>query len=159
MTRRLLFSCLLLAAFALACDDHDDGPPTLSASIDPSTVEQGSVTTLSVTVTNFILAGHGAAADDHHDDDAAPDEGHYHVYLDTTEDNPILMGETPTSDLTIDAAPGDHELIVRLHDLQHVIIQPEVKVVLPLTVLAGAGGAGGAGGSGGAGGAGGAGGN
>jgi hypothetical protein len=149
-TTSLLATCLL--ALGAGCHSEDGPPPTLSISLDPTTITEGGTTTLTVSVTNFELvdpgAGHAHDGDDHHDEGGVAQQGHYHVYLDTTDENPLIMASTPSLVLAIDAAPGDHSIIVRLNDNEHKIIQPEVRASAELVVEAGGmGGGGGAGGS------------
>lgn len=61
---------------------------------------------------------------------------HLHAYLDTTDVNPLAMVTRTTFPITIPAgtAAGAHTIIVRLHDEDHLIIQPEVKASAALTV-------------------------
>lgn len=81
-------------------------------------------------------AGHG---DHDHDADAVyegPREGHVHVYLDDTMVNPLAMLTTSTGEVVIDAEPGPHTLINRLHGADHKIIEPQIIEEIEITVLA-----------------------
>jgi hypothetical protein len=147
---------MVLALGATACDDHaeETPPPNIDISISPATIEQGGTLTLTVETTNFELVD---VSGEHHDalksspqseghgDGGAVPRGHYHVYVDSTDETPILMSGAHTVDLVIDATVGSHELIVRLQDLSHRIIEPEVLDSAPFSVTAGNQGGGGMG--------------
>ena len=68
------------------------------------------------------------------DEDATPSEGHYHVYLDTTQENPILQEYRPMVSMTVTASAGAHRLIVRLNDNLHRFLNPEVKSEIDITL-------------------------
>ncbi|MEX1362435.1 MAG: hypothetical protein AB1Z98_04870 [Nannocystaceae bacterium] len=77
--------------------------------------------------------------DHDHGDDAAydgPREGHVHVYLDDTMVDPLAMLTTATGEVVIDAEPGTHTLINRLHGADHKIIEPQIIEEIEITVLA-----------------------
>jgi uncharacterized membrane protein YgcG len=164
LNHRSLFTAAIIGAASLlvGCSDDHHGPPTMSISVAPTDVLAGDSVKLSVTVTNFELVAVGgmhhdmAGGDDHgddHDDDEVQ-QGHYHVYLDSTDGTePILMAGMPEVDVAIDATPGSHTLIVRLQDLTHRTIEPEVTDEATINVMApaGTGGGGGAGTGGGSG--------
>jgi hypothetical protein len=155
--------CFALAAL-VACHE-DEPPPTVALSIDPTTIMSGGTTRLRVTVENFELIeeghAHDASTDEHTHEGDVPRQGHYHIYLDTTEENPLLMSAAAEADLMITAAPGEHKLIARLSDLEHRTITPEVRdeATITITDASGSGGGGSGGSAGGSGGSGGSGGN
>ena len=130
-----------------ACHDHPTEPPTLDIRVEPTTVVSGDKVTISVTVTNIRLSdepGSHTHGSGHGDSD--PSLGHVHVYLDTTDENPIAQMTVAETEVTIEADPGEHTLIGRLHGADHAIIKPEIRDNETITVQAGMG-TGGAGGS------------
>lgn len=153
---------LVLAAFALAgCAEADDpqDPPALEISVTPDEIDAGDTVTVTIDVTDFELVEpheHGAAIDDPQFRSHTPGhlpkqdvgseskpmgaaydgprEGMYHVYLDSTESQPLGMGHMETFEATVDADSGEHEIIVRLHGADHKVITPEITDAVPLTV-------------------------
>jgi len=148
MTNRLTIGAVALCAGLLtsACDDHGDEDippvPTIEISIDPTTVVSGETTTLSVTVTDFELRDPASVSSSplstpqHEGEGTAPSAtaGHYHVYIDTLDENPLLMAWDAEVELTIDATEGEHEIFVRLNDDSHRILEPEVLDSTMITV-------------------------
>ena len=156
---------MLAGALALVtgCHDHSEEvlPPTLEISVDPTTVQRGGQVTLTVTVDNFTLRDPDSVestpmASPQHEDTGtttAATSGHYHVYIDSLEENPLRMAWETEIDILLDVDAGEHEVFVRLNDDTHRIVEPQVVDSVMVTVTDdGSGGAGGAGGSGGAGG-------
>lgn len=150
MTRTQLFLGLSVAAAAFACGGTTT--PTVKATVSPLTFTSGSTVTVSVETTDFeirappgtmmhqgLTAGH-ASLDAEHDDTRAAgeehiaNEGHFHVYLDTTMESPLEQSFTKTAMFPVVASPGAHKLIVRLNDDMHKFLVPEVKVELDITV-------------------------
>lgn len=147
----LLSAVLLSTGVLVACGGGD---PTISISASPTTLASGQTTTLTVSVENFELRDPGSHqhglttaqthdhGDDHGDDhahgddaeDYLPDAGHYHVYLDSTEVNPMMMAWRETVELTVTASAGPHRLIVRLNGDDHRFLRPEVKAHIDITV-------------------------
>ena len=145
----LLVTTLFVSALiGVACGD--DPMPTVSATVSPSTFVSGSTITLTVTTTDFEIRDPAGAAHQHlrvaeeghggHDDHSGHDShetataGHYHVYLDSTDVNPLRMGYEETIDLVVTATPGAHKLIIRLNDDSHAFLMPEVKTEVAITV-------------------------
>lgn len=130
-------AALVIFAVTAACG-AEKPHPTLSAEASPTTVAAGGTTMLTVAVTDFELLppagegqeGHGAGGD------ADPNKGHYHVYLDSLETNPIAQDYRTPYELTIPAGTGAgaHTLIVRLNHVDHRFIVPEVKDSIGITV-------------------------
>ena len=140
----LAISFGLALVVASACGE--DPIPTVSATVSPTTFVSGSTVTVTVTTTDFEIrnpAGSGhqhlRAAQHEHDHDPDNSEthanaGHYHVYLDSTNVNPIGMGYESTLDVVVNADPGEHKLIIRLNDDSHAFLKPEVKTEVSITV-------------------------
>jgi hypothetical protein len=160
MTRLFFaFACLTVLASASACSskhEHDPQPgppPTLKLTVTPTTIPQNTKFHVTVAVTNFTIAEH------QHDDHVDPTVGHWHLYVDSTDTDPLEQdGAALEKDLVLPCAlakpidPGAHKLIARLHFLDHKIVTPEVTSSVDVTVtkgtcMSGAGG-GGTGGSG-----------
>jgi hypothetical protein len=130
----------VLAACLAACGGAD--PVISSVSLTPSTIPAGGIV-------NVVVAGEGLALEAPatagltalrtsalraaHGDEMGR---HLHAYLDTTDVNPLAMETRTTFPITIPAATtvGAHTIIVRLHDEDHLIIQPEVKATAALIV-------------------------
>ena len=131
---------------ALACGEEP--APTVSATVSPDTFVSGSTVTVTVTTTNFevrdpagtshqhlrVQAGEHDGHDGH--EESVVNAGHYHVYLDSTEINPLGMGYAPTLDVAVSGTPGAHKLIIRLNDDSHAFLKPEVKAEVPITITA-----------------------
>lgn len=62
--------------------------------------------------------------------------GHIHVYMDDLMTNPLVMSTEPSFDLTLpdDVTAGDHTIIVRLHNRDHTIYEPQVTHEVTVTV-------------------------
>jgi hypothetical protein len=128
---------------ACACGGSD--PVISSVSLAPATIAAGGVVTVTVVGDGLDLEAATAAASAGlsagrtsglraaHGDAMGQ---HLHAYLDTTDVNPLAMQTRTTFPITIPAgtAAGAHTIIVRLHDAEHAIIQPEVKASAALTV-------------------------
>ncbi len=118
--------------------------PTVSASVSPSTFSAGGITTVTVDVENFTLRNpshsHNPSAltvAQHDHSDAAEltaDGGHYHIYLDSTDVNPLTMAWAKTTTITVDGSPGAHTLIIRLNADDHRFLVPEVKATVDITL-------------------------
>jgi hypothetical protein len=115
----------------------------VSATVSPDTFVSGSTVTVTVTTSNFEIQDPAGTshqhlrvqAGDHEDhEESVASAGHYHVYLDSTEVNPLGMGYAPTLDLVVTSTPGAHKLIIRLNDDSHAFLKPEVKAEVPITV-------------------------
>jgi hypothetical protein len=132
---------LALATLALAACSAD--PPTLSATASPTTLRSGEKTTLTLAVENFELVDPARRAalraahegEPHAGDERSASSGHYHVYLDTTEENPIYQGFRTDPEVTVTASVGPHVLVVRLAGEDHRIVTPEVRAEVAITVV------------------------
>jgi hypothetical protein len=131
----------LFSALTAACGE--DPAPTVSAVVSPDTFVSGSTVTVTVTTTHFEIRDPAGTshqhlrvqAGDHEEhEESVANAGHYHVYLDSTEVNPLGMGSASTLDVVVDSTPGAHKLIIRLNDDSHAFLKPEVKAEVPITV-------------------------
>ena len=128
-----------LALVTLAACGGD--PAITSVTITPSTIAAGGTVQMTVELDNFEL-GSGADQMEHGLSRSALREahgeegGHLHVYLDSTDVNPLVQTSSSSFPVLIPlgTAAGAHTLIVRLHAADHHIIEPEVKASAALTV-------------------------
>lgn len=122
------------------------GDPAITAvTITPATTTAGGTVTVAVTLENAELGAMDAASAliargstarglrASHGDEAGM---HLHAYFDNTESNPLVQTSSTTFPVVIPAAAtaGAHQLIVRLHNHDHTIYEPEVKTSASLTV-------------------------
>ena len=120
--------------------------PTLSIELDKATIASGDEVTITVDVENFELQDPDGHDHDDHGDPGDTEfragydgacQGHYHVYLDEL-DNPMIpilaQDHRETTTVTVEAEPGEHEILVRLNDDHHKIIEPQVVDSASLTV-------------------------
>lgn len=133
----------VLPALVLGCSQD---PPTLQASAQPTTFPQGSSTTLTITTTDFELISptdmHAhltrALTVAHEAEETGGSEftnsGHYHVYLDSYEVDPILQGYQASQAVTVHGRAGAHKLIVQLQGEDHKILNPPVRAEIPITL-------------------------
>ncbi len=131
------WASLLLGLAACGGDDE----PSFTMTATPLTVARGGEITLTFNLKNFTLTGghqHGLAPahedGTEHAEAATTKEGHVHVYLDTTDANPLLQAEESPVKLTITASTGAHKLIGRLHAGDHKIIEPQIISTVDITV-------------------------
>ncbi len=163
--RKAFFFLLALGTAASACSSKSNdnapaaAPPTLTMTVTPTTIAQNGMFHVKIATTNFTIKDIGADAEKAIENGTAkadPTVGHYHIYLDSTDQTPIDEdGADVEKDETMPCAldnpvnPGAHKLIARLHYSTHKIVLPEVTSTVPVTVTAGkcmgTGGAGGAG--------------
>lgn len=120
-------------------------PEILSFEVDPSEIPAGSMATVTIEVENFAFSEHHTddpmtmgvdhGDEDHDAGDVA--EGHVHVYLDDLETNPLVMMMSETAELMIpmDTTLGAHTLIARLHDADHLILEPQTTAEVDITVV------------------------
>lgn len=144
--------CLLLTA----CGSAD--PSITSVTVTPATASAGAQFTLNITVADFDLVnpdehggGHGlraAEGADGHGEAAEgdyPSEGHFHVYFDSIDENPLKLncpmhckhpgfGPTVTSTVPNDATAGEHKIIVLLNDNTHKTLTPHIRGEATITV-------------------------
>ncbi len=168
-TSLFAFASLALVCAASACSTKTEPnpvpgppPPTLAMTITPTTIAQLGKFHVKMAVTNFTIKDIGVAAEMAIESGkiaADPTVGHWHLYVDSTDTDPLEEdGTTLEKDLLLPCAlakpidPGAHTLIGRLHFTSHKIVFPEVTSKVDVTVTkgtctSGAGG-GGSGGSG-----------
>jgi hypothetical protein len=131
-TKHLLVLGPLTVLPACPAAEEEECTPTISVSADPTTFASGESTALTIEVTDFHLEAPAERLPTdpslRHGDEgyASACEGHYHVYLDDLESEPLLQGHESPVDVVVDAAAGPHELLVRLNGNDHKIVEPEV---------------------------------
>ena len=146
---------LTLVAFGVASAVAACGggtPPTIAVTASATTFTSGSTVTFSIAVTDFELrmppdaSGHSShskkltAANEGHDhghdkgDDYFTDGGHFHIYLDTTDTNPLRQGWHSQLEMPIRTSPGSHKLIFRLNDDNHRFFVPQITSTVDITV-------------------------
>jgi len=116
--------------------------PTIAVRAEPSTVRAGESLQVHVTVSDFTLRSpaqtHALRLEggDHGEGGGDPNQGHYHVYLDSLETNPILQDHRSpaTVVIPIGTSTGAHALIVRLNHDDHRTIVPHVQATAAITV-------------------------
>lgn len=97
---------------------------------------------MTLVLENFEPGGHSEhgltartlrEAADGHDEEG---DGHIHVYLDNTDQNPLAQVTTTVFPVIIPRATpaGTHTLIARLHGSDHLILQPEIRATTDITV-------------------------
>jgi hypothetical protein len=148
---------LLVALPLLVLIGCGSGPPPeiTSFTVEPSIAARGTDVMISIVVANFELREPepemGQALRPAHDagegeDNDYPDGGHFHVYLDNTESNPMFINcpeycehGAPASPVRAripdDMAIGEHTVIARLNDDRHLFLKPEIRATTTLTVL------------------------
>lgn len=151
---RLFVQIATLALVLGACGSPD--PELQSVTVTPSTVAAGEDLTLAIALEHFDLrnpddaGSHGLrAADGEHGDDEAsgdyPSEGHFHVYQDTVETNPLMINcpehckhpgfaKEVRARIPEDTAAGEHTIIVRLNDNGHRTLTPHIMATATFTV-------------------------
>lgn len=133
---------LLSSGLALACGETP--APTVAIALTPDRIASGGTTRADITVTDFELvaeehshlsvAARGHEVEGEPDPSAFPRTGHYHIYLDSFEVNPLVMGTAPSVELTVTASAGPHRVLVRLHGTDHRIIEPQITSEATLTI-------------------------
>ena len=133
------------------------GPPPeiTSFSVQPSTAARGTDVMVSIEVANFELreadpengqalrAAHEGGEGEEGD---YPDGGHFHVYLDNTETNPMYINcpefcehgasmSPVRARIPDDATVGEHTVIARLNNDQHLFLKPEIRATTTLTIV------------------------
>lgn len=153
----------VLATTAFGCDtaEEEEPAPTLRAEADVTEIASGDTVTLTFTIENFTLTGEAGHDDHDHDHDHdhdnleldfdpplvagndpfadgdhydGPREGHVHVYLDDFMTNPIGTITTLTGEVVVEADPGPHVIMARLHGADHMIIEPQIIDEIDITV-------------------------
>ncbi|MCA9705730.1 MAG: hypothetical protein KDK70_07775 [Myxococcales bacterium] len=153
--RRLLSIVVLGALVGLApsCEEEEamcPGDPELHAfDLSATMVAPGDTIQATFEVHNFTFTmeeGHEHfqgdpeplefRAADHADHADGCLVGHVHIYLDDLMTNPIAMQTFAEGDVVIpaDTTPGEHQLIARLHNADHTIIEPQVTLEQTITV-------------------------
>ncbi len=133
-----MFALVLAVSACGDGHDHDEcagDPMIMSFSADTTTMPAGADIQVTVMVHNFTLSGHEEGTEHEHTEGACI-AGHYHIYLDDLMTNPLAMPATMNATVNIPpgTAAGEHTLIARLHDLDHMIVQPQVMTELSITV-------------------------
>jgi hypothetical protein len=140
----LLRSSLLILVLS-ACGSPP--PEITTVTVTPGEVPQGGEATLIVSVANFELrdpathmhSGLRPAHDEGEGNEGEyPDGGHFHVYLDSTDVNPLnvdcpdycnhaAFNQTVRVTIPLDVQPGTHQLIVRLNNDGHLTLKPAIQ--------------------------------
>jgi hypothetical protein len=148
---RLLYALPL--SILVGCSSEP--PQITSVTIEPAMAARGSDVMVSVSVANFELRepepeGEGQALRPASEGSAEeadyPEGGHFHVYLDNTETNPMFINcpdycehgayTTPAmARIPADAEIGEHTVIIRLNNDHHLFLTPEILGTATLTVL------------------------
>src|ERR1051326_8939127 len=89
-----LFACIAVAALGSACSKKVDNgpPPTLTMTVTPTTITQNGKFHVKMAVANFTIKDIGAAAQKAIELGQAPNDptvGHWHLYIDSTDADPI----------------------------------------------------------------------
>jgi hypothetical protein len=148
--RRALLSVTVVGGFVCfgGCAEPQEecGTPTLEVSGAPTTIVSGDEITVSVTTTNFELRDPEGHTHEDHGDPGEDDlefrsgggscGGHYHVYLDSFEVNPLLMAWEEEQAVTVEGDNGDHEIMVRLNGDDHKILDPDITDSFPIEIVA-----------------------
>lgn len=134
---KMRLALLAIAIGAAACGQGE--PRIISMTADPPLVVAGSTTTVTLVLENFAVGGahHGLTARGlRAAEEAGEGDGHIHIYLDNTDQNPLVQSSAEVVPVIIPRATpaGAHTLIGRLQGLDHAIIQPEVKATTSITV-------------------------
>lgn len=123
-------AALLLIASACGNDKHDCPSASFTTfTATPNTVAAGG------TVGIAVAGDHLNFETDADHDEECPG-GHLHIYLDDLMTNPIVMEEVDAFDAVIPTgtSAGAHTLIIRLHNHDHTIVEPQVTMQTSLTV-------------------------
>lgn len=122
-----------------ACPDLGGEPVFTAFDVAPTTAAAGD--TVDITVAGDHLGDLAASSDGSMEEEGEEEEsaclgGHLHIYLDDLETNPITMQEALAFPVTLptELEAGVHTLIVRLHNHDHTIYEPEVTRETELTV-------------------------
>jgi hypothetical protein len=122
-----------------ACPDLGGDPSFTEFTVTPATVAAGD--SVDVVIDGDHLGELEATSDGSMEMAGEEEEstcagGHVHIYLDDLETNPLSMQEAKAFPMTIpaDTEPGTHTLIVRLHNKDHTIYDPEVSMETTITV-------------------------
>ncbi|MEM7155824.1 MAG: hypothetical protein AAF799_23440 [Myxococcota bacterium] len=159
-----LFAVVLAtSAFGCDTPEEEEPAPTLMAEADVTELDSGDTVTLTFTIEHFTLTGEAGGDHDDHDHDHdhdhdnleldfdpplvagndpladgdayhGPREGHVHVYLDDFMSNPIGTITTSTGEVVVEADPGPHVIMARLHGADHRIIEPQIIDEIDITV-------------------------
>lgn len=133
----LLF-CTAACSCTGDCPDLGGDPEFTDLTVTPSTMAAGDSVDLAIDgdhLGELEESSDGAMEEDEEEESHCPG-GHLHVYLDDLQTNPVTMQEAMAFPLTIpeDTEVGDHTLIVRLHNKDHTIYEPEVTIEADITV-------------------------
>lgn len=150
MKLRWLFALISSGLLACGDDGHEDAaavecpseaPAIEKVTASATTVAPGGTITLTFDVAGFELdeATVSDAMLPLHGEEDAEEEcpgGHMHVYLDSLETDPIMATDKAVVDVTIPVGTteGEHELIVRVHNHDHAIYEPQVTKTVSISV-------------------------
>jgi len=114
-------------------EDPTELPQIRSVTVDPPEAQAGTTVLIEVEVDNFELAEHG---EEHTEGNHGVRDGHVHVYLDSLLDEPLAMPSTNVFQIAIPGSTtsGSHQLIMRLHSADHLIIEPQTISAATITV-------------------------
>jgi len=145
-----------LLVLLVACGGSEPmEPEILSFVVDPEVAAQGEEVTATFELAHFTLTGEEGHAHEedgmgdmdgmedgehegHDSHDGETQMGHVHIYLDDLETNPLAMQTELVGTFIVpeDTEIGEHTLIARLHDSDHLIIEPQVTAEFDLDVMA-----------------------
>ncbi len=154
MKATLPTTAALALLFAVGCGGAD--PELHSVTVSPASVAAGADLTLTIDIANFDLVNpdehtaHGLrAADGEHEHGEAdgdyPSEGHFHVYMDSVETNPLMLNcpdhckhpgfaKEVRARIPDGTEAGMHTIIVRLNDNSHMTLTPHIMTTATFTV-------------------------
>lgn len=129
-----------LFALALVLSACGGDPTIVSVTVTPSTVAKGGTVNVTVELENVELG----EAEDHaaltarglHTAHGEATGMHLHTYLDDLETNPLAQTSSASFAVVIPqaATSGAHQLIVRIHNGDHTILEPQVTKAAAITV-------------------------
>ncbi len=122
-----------------ACPDLGGEPAITEFTVTPATVAAGDAVDVTVDgehLGDLMPTSDGTDMDMEHEEESACPGGHLHVYLDDLDSNPLTMQEAKAfpMDIPADTPVGPHTLIVRLHNKDHTIYEPQVTMEAQITV-------------------------
>jgi hypothetical protein len=139
-----LSATMLFLAGAMACNVHDNTinipNATINATADAnaSNVAPSQQVAITVTAQNVYLVDPMATPPPDHVQDA----GHFQIYLDDTDTQPLLITAQTNFSVTIPPGtkPGPHNLICRFHKHDGTPTSTEVNVAITVSASVGADG-------------------
>ena len=113
---------------AAPAPDAAAAAPTISISFDPATVTAGSAATLNATFTDFTLV------DPRTGPPVAPNEGHFHVYVNENPNYIALWEASSELTTTPQDPPGTYAFRAVLVGSHHFELDPVVEASTTLTI-------------------------